>query len=123
MALDKGIHKYDPHMIAEEKKQAIIDYRQCFRLYNQLVDLKDKTINQRYLYFRFQSNEKNSVDDAKAKAKIDPLVLDIVEKLKSADQLKDEAYAEMQRVETKIQFILDSNSIKRAEMKLSGFST
>jgi len=40
-----------------------------------------------------------------------------------ADKLKDEAYAEMQRVETKIQFILDSNSIKRAEMKLSGFST
>jgi len=123
MTLDKGIHKYDPHMIAEEKKQAIIDYRKCFRVYNQLVDLKDKKINQKYLMYRFQSEEKNSVDDAKAKAKINEEVQEVVSQLEMADKLKDEAYAEMQRVETKIQFILDSNSIKRAEMKLSGFST
>ena len=108
-----NIHKYDPHKIAEEKKKAIIDYRKCFRVYNQLVDLKDKKINQKYLMYRFQSEEKNSVDDAKAKAKINKDVQKIVRLLKNADMLKDEAYAEMQRVETKIQFILDSNSIKR----------
>ena len=60
---------WNPHQIAQAKKEAIIDYRTCRRLYKKLTALKEHKILLRFLDFRFKSNEKNSVDDAKAKAK------------------------------------------------------
>jgi len=123
MTLDKGIKKYDPHVIAETKMNAIISYRQAKREFNSLVRQKDEKEKSKYLHYRFFSNEKNSVEDAKAKARTDDEVTDLNILLDDAEQLMDEMFAELDRVTTKLELMADSNATARAEMKLGGFVT
>jgi len=122
MSLDNTLNRYDPHKIAEAKMEAIIDYRKCKRVFNQLTRMKDEKEKGRYLHYRFLSNEKHSVEDAKAKAKIDPEVTEVVSKLEKAEQLVDESYAELDRITTKIELMADANATARAEMKLGGLT-
>ncbi len=121
--MDKGIKKYDPHVIAEAKMDAIINYREARREFNSLVRQKDEKEKSKYLYYRFFSNEKNSVEDAKAKARTDDEVTDLNILLDDAEQLMDEMFAELDRVTTKLELMADSNATARAEMKLGGFVT
>ena len=122
MSLDNTLNRYDPHKIAEAKMEAIIDYRKCKRVFNQLTRMKDEKEKGRYLHYRFLSNEKHSVEDAKAKAKIDPEVTEVVSKLEKAEQLMDESFAELDRITTKIELMADANATARAEMKLGGLT-
>ncbi len=122
MSLDNTLNRYDPHKIAEAKMEAIIDYRKCKRVFNQLTRMKDEKEKGRYLHYRFLSNEKHSVEDAKAKAKIDPEVTEVVSKLEKAEQLVDESFAELDRITTKIELMADANATARAEMKLGGLT-
>jgi len=122
MSLDNTLNRYDPHKIAEAKMEAIIDYRKCKRVFNQLTRMKDEKEKGRYLHYRFLSNEKHSVEDAKAKAKIDPEVTEVVSKLEKAEQLVDESYAELDRITTKIELMADANATARAEMKLGSLT-
>ena len=122
MSLDNTLNRYDPHKIAEAKMEAIIDYRKCKRVFNQLTRMKDEKEKGRYLHYRFLSNEKHSVEDAKAKAKIDPKVTEVVSKLEKAEQLVDESFAELDRITTKIELMADANATARAEMKLGGLT-
>ena len=122
MSLDNTLNRYDPHKIAEAKRAAIIDYRKCKRVFNQLTRMKDEKEKGRYLHYRFLSNEKHSVEDAKAKAKIDPEVTEVVSKLEKAEQLVDESFAELDRITTKIELMADANATARAEMKLGGLT-
>ena len=84
MSLDNTLNRYDPHKIAEAKMEAIIDYRKCKRAFNQLARIKEEKEKGRYLHYRFLSNEKHSVEDAKAKAKTDKEVTEVVSKLEQA---------------------------------------
>ena len=84
--------------------------------------MKDEKEKGRYLHYRFLSNEKHSVEDAKAKAKIDPEVTEVVSKLEKAEQLVDESFAELDRITTKIELMADANATARAEMKLGGLT-
>ena len=122
MSLDNTLNRYDPHKIAEAKMEAIIDYRKCKRVFNQITRMKDEKEKGRYLHYRFLSNEKHSVEDAKAKAKIDPEVTEVVSKLEKAEQLVDESFAELDRITTKIELMADANATARAEMKLGGLT-
>ena len=90
MSLDNTLNRYDPHKIAEAKMEAIIDYRKCKRAFNQLARIKEEKEKGRYLHYRFLSNEKHSVEDAKAKAKTDKEVTEVASKLEQAEQLVDE---------------------------------
>jgi len=121
--MDKGIKKYDPHAIADAKMKAIINYREARREFNSLVRQKDEKEKSKYLHYRFFSNEKNSVEDAKAKARTDDEVTDLNILLDDAEQLMDEMFAELDRVTTKLELMADSNATARAEMKLGGFVT
>jgi CBS-domain-containing membrane protein len=122
MSLDNTLNRYDPHKIAEAKMEAIIDYRKCKRVFNQLTRIKDEKEKGRYLHYRFLSNEKHSVEDAKAKSRIDPEVTEVVSKLEKAEQLMDESFAELDRITTKIELMADANATARAEMKLGGLT-
>ena len=122
MSLDNTLNRYDPHKIAEAKMEAIIDYRKCKRAFNQLARIKEEKEKGRYLHYRFLSNEKHSVEDAKAKAKTDKEVTEVVSKLEQAEQLMDESFAELDRITTKIELMADANATARAEMKLSGLT-
>ena len=122
MTLDKGIKKYDPHVIAETKMNAIISYREAKRMFNSLTRIKDEKEKARYLHYRFLSNEKHSVEDAKAKAIIDPDVTEVNIELEKAEELMDKMFAELDRVVTKIELMTDANATARAEMKLGGFT-
>ena len=122
MSLDNTLNRYDPHKIAEAKMEAIIDYRKCKRVFNQLTRMKDEKEKGRYLHYRFLSNEKHSVEDAKAKARIDPEVIEIVFKLEQAEQLMDESFAELDRITTKIELMADANATHRAEIRLGGLT-
>ena len=92
-------------------------------MYNSLTRIKDEKEKQRYLYYRFLSNEKHSVEDAKAKARIDPEVTEVNSKLDEAETLMDEMFAQLDRITTKLELMTDSNATARAEMKLGGFVT
>ena len=122
MSLDNTLNRYDPHKIAEAKMEAIIDYRKCKRAFNQLARIKEEKEKGRYLHYRFLSNEKHSVEDAKAKAKTDKEVTEVVFKLELAEQLMDESFAELDRITTKIELMADANATARAEMKLGGLT-
>ena len=84
--------------------------------------MKDEKEKGRYLHYRFLSNEKHSVEDAKAKAKIDPEVTEIVSKLEQAEELMDDAVAELDRITTKIELMADANATARAEMRLGSLT-
>jgi CBS-domain-containing membrane protein len=122
MSLDNTLNRYDPHKIAESKMEAIKNYRTAKRIFNKLTRMKDEKEKGRYLHYRFLSNEKHSVEDAKAKAKIDPEVTEIVSKLEQAEELMDEAFAELDRITTKIELMADANATARAEMRLGGLT-
>ena len=122
MSLDNTLNRYDPHKIAESKMEAIKNYRTAKRIFNKLTRMKDEKEKGRYLHYRFLSNEKHSVEDAKAKAKIDPEVTEIVSKLEQAEELMDEAFAELDRITTKIELMADANATLRAEMRLGGLT-
>jgi mevalonate kinase len=122
MSLDNTLNRYDPHKIAEAKMEAIIDYRKCKRAFNQLARIKEEKEKGRYLHYRFLSNEKHSVEDAKAKAKTDKEVTEVVSKLEQAEQLMDESFAELDRITTKIELMADANATHRAEIRLGGLT-
>ena len=121
--MDKGIKKYDPHVIAEAKMNAIINYREAKRMFNSLTRIKDEKEKARYLHYRFLSNEKHSVEDAKAKARIDPEVTEVNSNLEQAEKLMDEMFAQLDRITTKIELMADANATARAEMKLGSLHT
>ena len=58
MSIDKGLSKYDPHKIAEAKMEAIVNYRNAKRMFNQLTRQKDECEKSKYLHYLFFSNEK-----------------------------------------------------------------
>tara|TARA_R110002167_G_scaffold33372_2_gene107225 strand:+ start:1300 stop:1671 length:372 start_codon:yes stop_codon:yes gene_type:complete len=122
MSIDKGLSRYDPHKIAEQKSQAIVHYREAKRLFNKLTRIKDEKEKARYLHYRFLANEKHSVEDAKAKARIDEEVTIVNIELEKAEELMDEMFAELDRVTTKIELMTDANATNRAEMRLGGFT-
>ena len=122
MSLDNTLNRYDPHKIAEAKMEAIIDYRKCKRAFNQLARIKEEKEKGRDLHYRFLSNEKHSVEDAKAKAKTDKEVTEVVSKLEQAEQLMDESFAELDRITTKIELMADANATHRAEIRLGGLT-
>ena len=122
MSLDNTLNRYDPHKIAESKMEAIKNYRTAKRIFNKLTRMKDENEKGRYLHYRFLSNEKHSVEDAKAKARIDPEVTEVVSKLEQAEELMDEAFAELDRITTKIELMADANATARAEMRLGGLT-
>lgn len=122
MNLDNTLNKYDPHKIAESKMEAIKNYRTAKRIFNKLTRIKDEKEKGRYLYYRFLSNEKHSVEDAKAKAKIDSEVKEIVVELEKAEELMDVAFSELDRITTKIELMADANATARAEMKLGSLT-
>ncbi len=119
---DKGINKYDPHIVANTKYEAIINHRKAKRMFNSLTRIREEKIKMKYLHYRFLTNEKHSVEDAKAKAFIDKEVTEINPKLQEAEELMDEAYAELERVTEKIEQMRDHNATARAEMKLGGLT-
>ena len=121
--MDKGIKKYDPHVIAETKMNAIISYREARRMFNSLTRIKDEKEKARYLHYRFLTNEKHAVKDAEAKAKIDPEVQEIEIQIDEAEKLENELFSELDRIITKLELMADSNATARAEMKLGGFVT
>jgi len=122
MSLDNTLNKYDPHKIAESKMEAIKNYRTAKRIFNKLTRIKDEKEKGRYLHYRFLSNEKHSVEDAKAKAKIDSEVKEIVVELEKAEELMDVAFSELDRITTKIELMADANATARAEMKLGSLT-
>ena len=62
------------------------------------------------------------MEDAKAKAIIDPDVTEVNIELEAAEELMDKMFAELDRVVTKIELMTDANATARAEMKLGGFT-
>ena len=122
MSLDNTLNRYDPHKIAESKMEAIKNYRTAKRIFNKLTRIKDEKEKGRYLHYRFLSNEKHSVEDAKAKARIDLEVTEVVSKLEQAEELMDEAFAELDRITTKIELMADANATHRAEIRLGGLT-
>ena len=50
---DKGINKYDPHIVANTKYEAIINHRKAKRMFNSLTRIREEKIKMKYLHYRF----------------------------------------------------------------------
>ena len=120
---DVGLNKYDPHRVSESYKNAIVEYRKNKREYKSLERQKDEKERTKYLFYRFQSNDKHSVEDAKAKAKVDKEVIDFNTLMESKEKEVDEAFAELERCIWKKDLMLDANATARKEMELTRMET
>ena len=64
-----------------------------------------------------------SIEDRKARARTDETVITLRVELEKAQEKMDDKYAELERVITKIEFMLDANATNRQEMKLGSLVT
>lgn len=114
---------YSPEAIANAKAEAVKNYRDSKRYYDRSIRIKDHVYDTAYLKILHGSNEKVTVETAKARARQTEDVLACNIELDKDREKMDNAFVELERIETKIQMILDQNALKRTEMKLGSFLT
>ncbi len=114
---------YSPEVIANAKAEAVKNYRDAKRHYDRSVRTKDHIYDATYLNILHGSNEKVTVETAKTKARQHSDVLACNVAIDQDRQKLDDAFVELERIETKIQMILDQNALKRTEMKLGSILT
>ena len=101
---------------------AIKEYRAAKRERDRTERLLDYQLDQTFINLKF--NElKMSVEDRKARARTDESVVTLRTELEKAQETMDNKYAELERVITKIEFMLDANATNRQEMKLGSLVT
>jgi hypothetical protein len=120
---DSGINRYDPHHVSQSYKDAIVNYRKERRIYKSLERQKEEKEKSRYLFFRFQSNDKHSVEDAKAKARTDEEVVQFYNLMEEQEKKVDYAFGELERCIWKKELMLDANATSRKEMELTRIET
>lgn len=116
------MESFDPNKIADAKMTAIKEYRAAKRERDRTERLLDYQLDQTFINLKF--NElKMSVEDRKARARTDESVITLRVQLEEAQEKMDDKYAELERVITKIEFMLDANATNRQEMKLGSLVT
>jgi mevalonate kinase len=116
------MESFDPNKIADAKMTAIKEYRAAKRERDRTERLLDYQLDQTFINLKF--NElKMSVEDRKARARTDESVITLRVELEKAQEKMDDKYAELERVITKIEFMLDANATNRQEMKLGNLVT
>ena len=116
------MESFDPNKIADAKMTAIKEYRAAKRHRDRTERLLDHQLDQTFIQLKF--NElKMSIEDRKARARTDESVIQLKVELEKAQEDMDNKYAELERVQTKIEFMLDANATNRQEMKLGGLVT
>lgn len=116
------MESFDPNKIADAKMTAIKEYRAAKRERDRTERLLDYQLDQTFINLKF--NElKMSVEDRKARARTDETVITLRVELEKAQEKMDDKYAELERVITKIEFMLDANATNRQEMKLGNLVT
>lgn len=113
---------FDPNKIADAKMTAIKEYRAAKRERDRTERLLDYQLDQTFINLKF--NElKMSIEDRKARARTDESVVTLRTELEKAQETMDNKYAELERVITKIEFMLDANATNRQEMRLGSVVT
>jgi len=116
------VENFNPNEIADAKMTAIKEYRAAKRERDRTERLVDYQLDQTFINLKF--NElKMSVEDRKARARTDESVVTLRTELEKAQETMDNKYAELERVITKIEFMLDANATNRQEMKLGSLVT
>lgn len=116
------MESFDPNKIADAKMTAIKEYRAAKRERDRTERLLDYQLDQTFIQLKF--NElKMSIEDRKARARTDESVVTLRVELEKAQEQMDDKYAELERVITKIEFMLDANATNRQEMKLGSLVT
>lgn len=116
------MENFDPNKIADAKMTAIKEYRAAKRERDRTERLVDYQLDQTFIQLKF--NElKMSIEDRKARARTDESVITLKVELEKAQEDMDNKYAELERVQTKIEFMLDANSNARAEARLGNLVT
>ena len=116
------MESFDPNKIADAKMTAIKEYRAAKRERDRTERLLDYQLDQTFINLKF--NElKMSIEDRKARARTDESVITLKVQLEEAQEKMDDKYAELERVITKIEFMLDANATNRQEMKLGNIVT
>lgn len=113
---------FDPNKIADAIHKAHINFFDARRVRDEAVRIRDYRKYQVYIESKF-SNEKLSVEDRKAKAETDTTVIAFNKEIAKAQEIMDDSKAELERVLTKKEFMLDANATNRAELKLGGIQT
>ena len=113
---------FETDKIAHAKMTAIKEYRAAKRERDRTERLLDYQLDQTFIQLKF--NElKMSIEDRKARARTDESVVTLRVELEKAQEQMDDKYAELERVITKIEFMLDANATNRQEMKLGSLVT
>ena len=114
---------YNPEVIANAKAKAVEEYRDAKRSYDRTERLRNYEIDKAFLQIDLDSNKKVSIEDRKARSRLSTEVIALNVELEKEREKLDKAYVELERIETKIQMILDNNALKRTEMKLGTILT
>ena len=114
---------YNPEVIANAKAKAVEEYRDAKRSYDRTERLRNYEIDRAFLQIDLEANKKVSIEDRKAKSRLSTEVIALNVELEKEREKLDKAYVELERIETKIQMILDNNALKRTEMKLGTILT
>ena len=116
------MESFNPNEIAHAKMIAIKEYRAAKRERDRTERLLDYQLDQTFINLKF--NElKMSIEDRKARARTDKDVIEYKILLEKAQEKMDDKYAELERVITKIEFMLDANATNRQEMRLGSIVT
>ena len=116
------MESFNPNEIADAKMTAIKEYRAAKRERDRTERLLDYQLDQTFINLKF--NElKMSIEDRKARARTNKDVIEYKILLEKAQEKMDDKYAELERVITKIEFMLDANATNRQEMKLGSLVT
>ena len=116
------MESFKPDQIADAKMIAIKEYRAAKRERDRTERLIDELIDQTFIQLKF--NElKMSIEDRKARARTNESVIELKNDLEKAQEKMDNSYAELERVITKIDLMLDANATNRQEMKLGNIIT
>jgi len=114
--------EYKPDDIANEVLKATKNYFNSKRARDYCQRMYDDMLDKVFLDLKF-NEEKISIEERKARSRQDKSSIEFRVQVSKAQEIMDNCKAELDRVLTKKEFILDANATSRAEAKLGNLIT
>lgn len=114
--------EYKPDDIANEVLKATKNYFNSKRARDYCQRMYDDMLDKVFLDLKF-NEEKISIEERKARSRQNETSIKFRMEVSKAQEIMDNCKAELDRVLTKKEFILDANATSRAEAKLGNLIT
>lgn len=113
---------YSPNDIANSIYTATVNYFNAKRARDYCQRIYDDSLDKVFLELKF-NEEKMSIEERKARSRQNETSIKFRMEVSKAQEVMDNCKAELDRVLTKKEFMLDANATARAEAKLGSMIT